>query len=116
SDTVGLLKNIPHHLIEAFKSTIEEVKYSDLIICVYDISKSNLEKQKETITEVLKILEIENKPKIELFNKIDLIPKEELEILKNRYPEFIFVSAVTKEGIDELKKYLKEILYGSKVI
>ncbi|MFN4227480.1 MAG: GTPase HflX [Candidatus Ratteibacteria bacterium] len=116
SDTVGLLKNIPHHLIEAFKSTLEEVKYSNIIICVYDISKPNLEKQKNTIIEVLKILEIENKPKIEVFNKIDLIPKEELEIIKSRYPEFIFVSAKTKEGIDELRKSIKEIFYGSKVI
>jgi len=116
SDTVGLLKNIPHHLIEAFKSTLEEVKYSDLIICVYDISKPNLDKQKDTITEVLKILAIENKPKIDVFNKIDLLPNEEIEIIKSRYPDFIFVSAKTKEGIEELKKTIKEILYGSKVI
>jgi len=115
SDTVGLMKNIPHHLIEAFKSTIEEVKYADLILCVYDISKSNFEKQKNTIFEVLKILEIEEKPRIDVFNKIDLLSKEELEIMKNQYPENLFVSAKTKEGIDELKLILKEILYGSKI-
>ena len=115
SDTVGLLKNIPHHLIEAFKSTMEEVKYSDLLICVYDISKPNLETQKNTISEVLKTLEIENKPRIEVFNKIDLLPHQELEIIKKMYPEFIFVSAKTKEGIDELKKILMEIFYASKI-
>ncbi|MCM8772845.1 MAG: GTPase HflX [Candidatus Omnitrophica bacterium] len=116
TDTVGLMKNIPHHLIEAFKSTLEEVKYSDLILCVYDISKPNLEKQKNTIFEVLKILQIEEKPKIDVFNKIDLISKEEIEMMKNQYPDAIFVSAKTKEGIDNLKKVLKESLYGSKVI
>ncbi|MCS7181236.1 MAG: GTPase HflX, partial [bacterium] len=112
SDTVGLLKNIPHHLIEAFKSTMEEIKYSDLIICVFDISKPTLEKQKETISEVLKILNIENKNKLEVFNKIDLLSREEIEIIKNKYPEVICVSAKTKEGIDNLKNVLKDILYG----
>jgi len=114
TDTVGLLKDIPHHLIEAFKSTLEEVKYSDVIICVYDITKQ-LTKQKNVIDEVIKILAIENKPKIEVFNKIDLIPREEVEIMKNQYPEIIFVSAKTKEGINELKNNLKEILYGTKI-
>ncbi|MCM8818085.1 MAG: GTPase HflX [Candidatus Omnitrophica bacterium] len=116
SDTVGLMKDIPHHLIEAFKSTLEEVKYSNLILCVYDISKSNLEKQKNTIIDVLKILEIEEKPIVNVYNKIDLLSKEELEILKQRNQEGIFISAKTKQGIEELKKTLKEILYGSKVI
>lgn len=115
SDTVGLLKDIPHHLIEAFKSTLEQVKYSELLICVYDVFKINLEKQKNTINEVLSLLNIEDKPKIEVFNKIDLIEKQEIEILKNQYPEGLFISTKTKEGIDELKKLMREILYGSKI-
>ncbi|MGB9677819.1 MAG: GTPase HflX [Candidatus Ratteibacteria bacterium] len=115
TDTVGLMKNIPHHLIEAFKSTLEEVKFSDLLVCVYDISKSNLEKQKSAVWDVLKILEIEEKPIIDVFNKIDLISKEELEIMKRNYPESIYVSATKKYGIGELKEKIKEILYGSKV-
>lgn len=115
SDTVGLLKDIPHHLIEAFKSTLEEVKYSDLILCLYDISKINLERQKSTVNEVLSILNIQDKPKIDVFNKIDLLGKEEIAILKKQYPDVIFVSAKTREGIDELKKVMKEILYGSKI-
>ena len=114
TDTVGLLKDIPHHLIEAFKSTLEEAKYSDVIICVYDITKQ-LEKQRNVIDEIIKILEIEEKPKIEVFNKIDIMSKEELEIMKREHPEGIFVSAKTKEGIDELKKNLKDILYGTKI-
>ena len=114
TDTVGLLKDIPHHLIEAFKSTLEEVKYSDIIICVYDITKQ-IAKQKNVIDEVIKVLQIEGKPKIDVFNKIDVIPKEELEIIKNQFTEAIFVSAKTKEGIDELKNSLKEVLYGTKI-
>ncbi|MCM8804707.1 MAG: GTPase HflX [Candidatus Omnitrophica bacterium] len=116
SDTVGLMKNIPHHLIEAFKSTLEEVKYSDLILCVYDVSKVNLEKQKSAIFDVIRILEIEEKPRIDVFNKIDLISKEELEIMKRNYPEGMYVSAITEEGLDGLREKLREILYGSKVI
>ncbi|MCD6407762.1 GTPase HflX [bacterium] len=115
SDTVGLLQNIPHHLIEAFKSTLEETTYADLILCVYDASSSNLEKQKATVLEVLEILGIENKPCLTVFNKIDLLSPEEINILKGKYPEGIFVSAITGEGIEELKNSIKEILYGVEV-
>lgn len=115
TDTVGLMKDIPHHLIEAFKSTLEEVKFSDLILCVYDISKPNLEKQKIAIFDVIKILQIEDKPRLDVFNKIDLIPKEELEIMKKQYPDAIFVSALKEEGMKELKEKMREILYGNKV-
>lgn len=113
SDTVGLLYNIPHHMIESFKSTLEEVKFSDLIICLYDSSSFSMERQRDTIAEVLKILSVEEKPHINVFNKIDLLTPEEMVILKNENPDGIFVSALTGAGINELKESLRHTLYGN---
>jgi len=111
SDTVGLISNIPHHLIEAFKSTLEEIKYADLLLCIYDVS-TNIEKQKNTIYDVLKILNVEEKPRIDVFNKIDLLEKEELNIMKIQNPEKIFISSLTKEGFDQLREKIMEVFYG----
>ena len=114
SDTVGLLYNIPHHLIEAFKSTLEEIKYADLLLCIYDVS-INIEKQKNTVYHVLKLLEVDEKPRIEVFNKIDLLEKEELNLMMMQNPENIFISSLTKDGFDILKERMLEVLYGVRV-
>ena len=114
SDTVGLLYNIPHHLIEAFKSTLEEIKYADLLLCIYDVS-INIEKQKNTVYQVLKLLKVDEKPRIEVFNKIDLLEKEELNLMMMQNPENIFISSLTKDGFDILKERMLEVLYGVRV-
>jgi len=111
SDTVGLLHDIPHHLIEAFKSTLEEIKYADLLLCIYDVS-INIEKQKNTVYHVLKLLEVDEKPRIEIFNKIDLLEKEELNLMMMQNSENIFISSLTKDGFDVLKERMLEVLYG----
>jgi len=111
SDTVGLLYNIPHHLIEAFKSTLEEIKYADLLLCIYDVS-INIEKQKNTVYQVLKLLEVDEKPRIEVFNKIDLLEKEELNLMMMQNPENVFISSLMKDGFDILKERMLEVLYG----
>jgi len=114
SDTVGLLYDIPHHLIEAFKSTLEEIKYADLLLCIYDVS-INIEKQKNTVYQVLKLLKVDEKPKIEVFNKIDLLEKEELNLMMMQNPENVFISSLTKDGFDILKERMLEVLYGVRV-
>jgi len=114
SDTVGLLYNIPHHLIEAFKSTLEEIKYADLLICIYDVS-INIEKQKNTVYQVLKLLKVDEKPRIEVFNKIDLLEKEELNLMMMQNSENVFISSLTKDGFDILKERMLEVLYGVRV-
>ena len=114
SDTVGLLYNIPHHLIEAFKSTLEEIKYADLLLCIYDVS-INIEKQKNTVYQVLKLLKVDEKPRIEVFNKIDLLEKEELNLMMMQNSENVFISSLTKDGFDILKERMLEVLYGVRV-
>ena len=115
SDTVGLLHNIPHHMIEAFKSTLEEVRFSDLVLCVYDCSAIILEKQRNTISEVLKILSSEEKPRLDVYNKIDLLNPEDMNVLRSGNPEGLFISASTGEGLVELKESLRKTIYENTV-
>jgi len=102
-------------MIEAFKSTLEEVRFSDLILCVYDCSAIILEKQRNTISEVLKILSSEEKPRLDVYNKIDLLSPEDMNILRSKNPEGLFVSASTGEGLAELKESLRKTIYENAV-
>ncbi|MCL5408527.1 MAG: GTPase HflX [Candidatus Omnitrophica bacterium] len=112
SDTVGLLANLPHHLISAFKSTLEELRFADLLLIVIDSTNQFIDKQKETVYKVIDMLGIENKPRIEVFNKIDLLAPEDLIILQRRYQENLFISADSGEGINLLKEFIYKEIYG----
>lgn len=81
TDTVGFISKLPHHLIQAFRSTLEEAKYSDIILHVVDASNPDMDRQMLAVYETLRQLEIEDKPVITVFNKIDRLP--ELPILKD---------------------------------
>ncbi|MCM8814825.1 MAG: GTPase HflX [Candidatus Omnitrophica bacterium] len=110
SDTVGLLSSLPHHLIAAFRATLEELKFSNLLVCLIDATSFNIEKQIKTIEDVLELLKISEKAKIMVFNKIDCIDEGELNFLKSQYPEAIFLSAKTGEGFDVLKDRIKHMV------
>lgn len=110
SDTVGFIRNIPHTLIEAFKSTLEEVKYSDAIVMVLDIS-SDFSMQFGTIRSVLEEIGVEDsKPRIIVFNKIDLVSEAYIKRVREQFPSAFFVSAVKLLGINELKNSIKNLL------
>ena len=111
SDTVGLLADLPHHLISAFKATLEELKFADFLVIVFDSTSPFIEKQMKTVNEVINLLDIENKPRIEIFNKTDLISQDELIILKRRYPENLFISAVNGDGVSLLKECIYKKIY-----
>lgn len=109
SDTVGFIRNIPHKLIEAFKSTLEEVKFSDAILIVLDIS-SDYEMQFSTVMSVLEEIGVEEtKPKIIVFNKIDLVSEEQIQRASKQFPSAIFISAIENVGIDQLKYAIQEL-------
>jgi GTP-binding protein HflX len=129
SDTVGFIRKLPHDLVESFKSTLDEVRESDLLIHVVDISHSGFEEQIKVVNETLRDLRSSDKPFIIIFNKIDAfsyILKDEydlgpvhrenysLEDLKKSWMAndknhpVVFISAKTKENIEELKKLLYE--------
>jgi GTPase len=110
SDTVGFITNLPHHLIEAFKSTLDELKYSNLLLHVIDSSNTIWKNQIEVVNETLKELGV-NKKILFVFNKIDKLSKKEIAELKKETKEFqpqVFINTKTKEGLTSLLKYLKK--------
>jgi GTPase len=126
SDTVGFIRKLPHHLVECFKSTLDEVREADILIHVVDVSHPNFEDQIKTVNETLKDLGVIDKPTITLFNKIDAYQpiqnhaEEEVEPLtlddfkhswmaKNNSPA-IFISATKRENIDEFRKLLYDMV------
>jgi len=103
SDTVGFLYKLPHHLIEAFKATLEEVVEADLLLHVLDVSNPNFHRLKEAVYSVLKELGADNKPIITVLNKIDkLIDKDWLLQHKRDFADSVAISALKKENLSEL--------------
>jgi GTP-binding protein HflX len=122
SDTVGFIRKLPHHLVECFKSTLDEVREADILIHVVDISHPNFEDQIRTVHETLKDLGAVDKRIITVFNKVDAFQPEKHEVdvsagpvtlndfknswmAKNNSPA-IFISATKKENIDEFRSLL----------
>lgn len=113
TDTVGFIRKLPHHLIEAFRSTLEEAKYADFIIHVVDASNPQREKQMHILYETLQNLGITGKKIITLFNKQDKVEHE--EILRDfRADKTLKISAVTGQGMEELKNVMEEVLREDK--
>lgn len=111
TDTVGFIKNIPHHLIAAFRATLEGVEQADALLMVVDVCDSRYNEQMETVLEVLDELEALGKPILTVFNKMDLYPDpEELTNLGRRYQPAVAVSARTGENIDGLLACLGDVL------
>ena len=101
TDTVGFISKLPHHLIQAFRSTLEEAKYSDLILHVVDASNPEMDRQMFAVYETLRQLEIGDKPVITVFNKIDRL--EDKPILKDLKAEAtVMISAKQEIGFDHL--------------
>ncbi len=114
TDTVGFIRKLPHHLIDAFKSTLEEAKYADLILHVVDCANPQMETQMYVVYETLAQLGVTDKTVITVFNKKDLL--EQPTVLKDFKAErTLMVSAATGEGLEELKDTIAEILRAGKV-
>ena len=128
SDTVGFIRKLPHHLVESFKSTLDEVTESDVLLHVVDISHPQYEDQIRTVNSTLKDLKADQKPTLMVFNKIDAykeknfdefldsktkqeILQELSENLKNTFEhDNVFVSAHTKENFENFKEKLAELV------
>ena len=124
SDTVGFIRKLPHHLVESFKSTLDEVQESDLLLHVVGVAHPQFEDQIKTVNQTLKDLEVTDKPTLMVFNKMDLyreryfddylnpevkkdIERELKQRLKNEFEhDNVFISALKKENIDELREEL----------
>lgn len=126
SDTVGFIRKLPHHLVESFKSTLDEVREADLLLHVVDISHPGFEEQMAVVNQTLQDIQAADKPVLVVFNKTDaysfikkdeddLSPKQKknltLEELKNswmakNHAPSIFISALKKQNIEELKSFM----------
>lgn len=114
TDTVGFIRKLPHHLIDAFKSTLEEARYADIIIHMVDSSNPQAEIQMHTVYETLDNLEVGSKPIITVFNKQDKRTDKE-RILKDGRADYTVNAAVkTGTGVDEVLKSIEEIIRNSK--
>ncbi len=114
TDTVGFIRKLPHDLVEAFKSTLEETVLSDYLIHILDISNPEVEDHINTTLSVLDEIDAREKDILTVFNKIDLLNNNtnKIQTLKNTYPGSIFISVHTREGLDELKKAVNRLLYN----
>lgn len=109
TDTVGFIRKLPHHLIEAFKSTLEEAKYADFIIHVVDASNPQMEEQMYVVYETLQELGVQDKKMVTLFNKQDKLTDE--GIFRDFKADYVIKTAVkTGQGLEELKKVLEKLL------
>ncbi len=128
SDTVGFIRKLPHHLVQSFKSTLDEVREADLLLHVVDVSHSNFEEQLEVVNQTLKEIDPVEKPMILIFNKIDAFsysPKDEDDLgpvkrenisleelektwMSKMHDNCIFISAREKQNIDSLKELMYE--------
>ncbi len=114
TDTVGFIRKLPHHLIEAFKSTLEEAKYSDMILHMVDCSNPDMDMQMYVVYETLRDLGVGDKIVVTVFNKIDRLENGEIpRDLQSDYQ--VRISAKTGEGIEELTDTLEQILRNQKV-
>ena len=110
SDTVGFIRKLPHHLVDAFKATLEELKYADLLLHVIDASNPEWQEQASVVDRLIIELGAGDTPRLEVFNKCDIITAD----VRLRGDNIVEISAITKQGIDELLNKIEEILSSAK--
>jgi GTP-binding protein HflX len=133
SDTVGFIRKLPHHLVESFKSTLDEVRECDILLHVVDIAHPQFEDHIKTVQSTLKDIGAAEKPTLMVYNKIDLyreryfdelldeptrhdLENELRDRLLNTFGEHVFISAKTREGIDDLRARMIRLIKESYVI
>lgn len=115
TDTVGFIRKLPHHLIDAFRSTLEEAKYSDIIIHVVDCSNPSMDKNVHAVYETLKNLEVKDKIIITVFNKIDKV--EEKHVLRDFNADYTVSAAIKKNiGLNEINDAIEAALKSMRVM
>jgi GTP-binding protein HflX len=111
SDTVGFIRDLPHHLVASFRATLAEARHARLLLHVVDASNPQAEQQIDAVTAVLKELGCTNQPTLLVLNKIDrLEDRSRLRLLEGRHHRCVAVSALTGEGLDQLADMVVEML------
>ena len=110
TDTVGFINKLPHHLVDAFRSTLEEAKYADIIIHVVDISNPNYSNHMDVVYDTLKLLDVKDKPVITVYNKVDKLTDDVIGGNDARSDVTLRISAKNHEGLDTLLSEIQNIL------
>jgi GTP-binding protein HflX len=111
SDTVGFIRKLPHRLIESFKSTLDEVRESDALMHVVDVTHPNFREQMQVVDETLGELGADDKPTLVVFNKVDALEDRSLlRALREEYPDASFISALRGIGLEQLKEDLLAVI------
>jgi len=113
SDTVGLVRRLPHHLVESFHSTLAEVEFADYLLFVASGADHELEDKLRAVHSVLDELKVGDKPQLLVLNQADKLDSERRDDLERRYPDAIFTSALTGDGLDELRERIFRLLDDS---
>lgn len=111
TDTVGFIRKLPHHLIKAFRSTLDEVKYADVLVIVADVNDSECEEHIEVTKEVIDELGASGKPTLIAYNKCD---KKTVFPINNEAESFCFVSGISGEGVDRLLYLIEKTIHSTK--
>jgi GTP-binding protein HflX len=109
SDTVGFIRHLPHTLVSAFRATLEEVQRAMLLLNVADVTSPTAAEQQEQVDDVLRELEVQDKPRIYVMNKVDLLPEDKRNSLIDS-PNEVHVSAAKGSGIDGLLQRIDDLL------
>jgi len=115
TDTVGFIYKLPLNLIDAFKATLEELAFANILLHVIDASSSDSMRLIESVNSVLKELGVDTKTIIMIFNKIDKLSQAQIEVLRNKYSGAIFISALKGTNLDALKKTIYELSFPDMV-
>jgi GTPase len=115
SDTVGFIRKLPHHLIESFKSTLDEIREADILIHVADASSPFIRDYINIVNETLKSIQADQKPVLTVFNKVDMVDASVLAELKLEYEEAVYISATRGIGFGKLESSIKKII-GSQFV
>jgi len=108
SDTVGFIRKLPHHLVQSFKSTLDEVREADLLIHLVDGSTTMVHEYIEVVQQTLKELKSNNKQTLLVFNKVDRMDDEQHEMLRGEYPNALYISAIRGIGLSELEEAIEQ--------
>ncbi len=113
SDTVGFIRDLPHHLVASFKATLEEAVHADLLLHVVDASTEHVQDDLEAVERVLAEIDCDEKPQLVVLNKVDLVTNEaDLDLSRRRRPGAVAVSATRGDGLDRLAEAVLERLMG----
>ncbi|MDR0952571.1 MAG: GTPase HflX [Elusimicrobiota bacterium] len=110
TDTVGFIQKLPHSLVSAFRATLEETKFADVILHLIDASSDDIEAHSTTVHSIINELEASPISMLDVFNKIDSLTPQKLAALRRRFKDAVFISAATGEGFGELFKKVNQII------